>query len=278
MSRDFASRALPEARSRSLAEWVSMRSWWNMLLWGGVLYVAPIVFCTIIENVASQSLVVDGNGARAKLLDLLYFNFITILTVGYGDFHPEGIGRLLSVSEAVYGVGLFGLILTALATKLLSPRADSLVFSKFAYYCTEDERFLLIFVNTTDTIMANVDMSWYFKLGGDWPVTGPIRAPFITRSVQTFFLGMVPLQGIVEQLKDGDVLRFGISASLGFSTYSTAVQYHADEIIVLPNREELTAYGGFSSPDFRTDISEMFHYRPGHAPTLAEYVAAERGT
>jgi hypothetical protein len=200
-----------------------------------------------------------------------------ILTIGYGDIHPVGWGRAFSVAEGIIGVGMFGLLVAVVTTKLLSPRHDSVVFSRYGYYCTEEQRFLLIFVNTTNTYIVNVDMTSYFKLGGDWGVRHPIRTPFITTSVQTFFLDKEQLDNIVKLLKEGDVFRFSLSGQLGVYTYSVAVQYHADEIIVIPNREALTCYEGFRTPDFHTvNISEMFHYRPPSSLSLAEYVNRKR--
>lgn len=275
-NRDRTSTILPKKRSRSIAEWVAGKSWWMLILIGMLLYAAPVIVFTIIECCSPEALVVDDRGKRADAVDLAYFNFITLLTVGYGDWRPAGLGRLLSILEAVYGVGMFGLFLTAVATKLLSPRPNSLVFSKYAYYCTEQEMFLIIFVNTTSSVMVNVDMSWYFKLGGNWAVSRPIRAPFITTSVQTFFIGHVPVNEIISRFQKRDVLRIGISASLGFASYSASMEYHADEIIILPNRDVLTAFKGFWAPDFREEIGTTFHYRPDTAPTLEEYVDSVR--
>jgi voltage-gated potassium channel len=55
-----------------------------------------------------------------KLGDAIYFAFITALSVGYGDIHPEtGSGKLVSV-----GIGLIGMlfvgITVAIATRSLA--------------------------------------------------------------------------------------------------------------------------------------------------------------
>lgn len=275
----LASHDLPRKRATSFVELVSRSTIWQIVCVGIALYTVPVVVCTLIEALFlhfGHPLVYRGD-APATFLGLLYFNFVTIITIGYGDLHPAGLGCLFSVVEGIIGVGIFGMVVAAVTTKLLSPSHDAIVFSRYGYYCTEEQRFLLVFVNTTNTYMVNVDMTSYFKLGGDWSVRPPIRTPFITTSVQTFFLDEEYLQDIVRLLREGDVFRFGVSGSLGLSTYSAAVQYHADEIIVIPNRQVLTTYDGFHSPDFQSvDISEMFHYRPAHSLTLAEYVTRKR--
>ncbi len=279
MKASIASQVLPGKRGTSFVELISGSSTWQIVFSGMLLYILPVVVFTSIEALflLAGHPIVFAEKNPASLFELLYFNFITIITIGYGDLHPVGWGRLFSVTEGIIGVGIFSLLVAALTTKLLSPRKDSIVFSRYGYYCTEEQRFLLIFVNTTNTHMVNVDMTSYFKLGGDWGVRPPIRTPFITTSVQTFFLDEERLEDIVKLLREGDVFRFGVSGSLGVSTFSAAVQYHADEIIVIPNRRELVRYEGFHSPDFQSvDISEMFHYRPAESLTLVEYVNRKR--
>ena len=279
MNIGFASQVLPKKRGNSFVELISRSSIKHIVLIGMLIYFLPVIVFTLIDGFflcAGDPLVyVEKN--PASLFELLYFNFITIITIGYGDLHPVGWGRFFSVVEGIIGVGMFGLIVATITTKLLSPRYDSVVFSRYGYYCTEEQRFLLVFVNTTNTYMVNVDMTSYFKLGGDWGVRQSIRTPFITTSVQTFFLDKERMDDIVRLLREGDVFRFGVSGTIGLSTYSAAVQYHADEIIVIPNRDGLTRFQGFHSPDFHSiDISEMFHYRPAGSLTLGEYVDRKR--
>jgi voltage-gated potassium channel len=55
-----------------------------------------------------------------KLIDGIYFAFITALSVGYGDISPKTtIGKLLSVGIALMGV-LFVGITVAIATRALA--------------------------------------------------------------------------------------------------------------------------------------------------------------
>lgn len=281
MKANLGVNVLPKKRAISFVERISCSSPWWIVGVGIFLYIVPVVFFTMIEIISAHYgnplIVYAKDNNPVELIELLYFNFITIITIGYGDLIPVGWGRVFSVTEGIIGVGIFGMFVAALTTKLLSPRPNSVVFSRYGYYCTEEQRFLLIFVNTTNTPIVNVDMTSYFKLGGDWNTRPPIRTPFITTSVQTFFLDEERLEDIVNLLQEGDVFRFGVSGSLGLSTYSAAVQYYAEEIILIPNRHELTHYNGFHSPDFRSvDISKMFHYRPIESLTLTEYVNRKR--
>jgi hypothetical protein len=209
--------------------------------------------------------------------DITYFNFITILTIGYGDFVPVHFGRLISALEALLGAALFGLLISVVTAKILAAPANAVVFSRFAYYCTDDQRFLIVFVNTTRSLLENVDISSYMKLGGDWVVDVPIRTPFIGQSVWTFHMNRIQASKLVSELGKDDVFRCALTGQIGSTTFSAAIQYSINEILVIPNRDELTAFPGFWDADLASeDVIRMFHYHPNGAPTLASFVAAQR--
>jgi len=280
---DFASRELPKRRTGRRLRWLSDASVWRIASLGIVAYAGLVLVFSIIEilihKFGGEVVVhqVDKQIVPADNWETVYFNFVTILTIGYGDFFPVGFGRLLAVGEAMLGMGIIGVVIAALTAKFLSAPRESIVFSRFGYYCTDQQRFLLIFVNTTNNRMVNAEMASYFKLGGDWSVREAIRSPFITQSVQTFFMDKVSITELVDRLKDGDAFRFSLVGRLGDAAFSTAIQYSAEEIIVLQNREKLVAYPGFSPPDFNSpELVEMFNYRPENAPTLREFVEQQR--
>jgi|GEM_PF-3029769 len=273
---DFASTTLPRSRAFSFIEVVAARSARTILLAGLCLYIFPIAMITLAEYYWPSTLVFYGDKTPASLGDLWYFNFITILTVGYGDLHPVGMGRCFAVVEAVWGMLVFSLLIAALTAKVMSAPRNAIVFSRYCYYCTDQQMVLLIFVNTTRSILIDADMSSYLKLGGHWLVTHSIRSPFMTRSVQTFFIRKVPLDDIVTHLQVNDVFRFSISGKLCGASCSTAIEYDVSNIRVLQHREQLTQYKGLIEPTFKTDISEMFHYCPDRLVSLVDFVANKR--
>jgi hypothetical protein len=280
MSNDFGSSELPRKRLGWHVHWLAHSSWARILICGLMLYGVTVLFFSCIEAISlhfNHHLVEDSQGASAGFWDILYFNFVTILTIGYGEFTPVNLGRILSMIEALFGIGFFGLIVAVVTAKLLAPPRDTVVFSRFAYYCLEDQRFLLIFVNTTKDLLINVEMSSYFKLGGDWVVRPSIRSPFVGQSVQTFFLDKVPLEDLIRLLQPTDVFRLSISGRVGDVFFATPIEYSANEILVLPNRKVLTEYPGFRNPNFSSsEMAQMFHYRPDDAPSLDCYIAGVR--
>jgi Ion channel len=249
---------------------------------GLLLYVLVVAAVSLIEwslSTPSDAWVRGPYGPTTRWWDIVYFNFISILTVGYGDYSPVTHGaRFLTVLEAILGNAVFGLTIAAVTAKFLSPPENAIVFSRYAYYCTDDERFLVIYFNTSRTRLVNAEISSYFKLAGDWLVTPAVMSPFVTRAVQTFYTDGVPEKDIIAQLNDStDALRFGIRGQLGAGTASAAIEYTPSDILVIPNRQPLIAYPGFWDPDFRSkELQQMFHYFPQGAPTLWDYVSEKR--
>lgn len=268
MSHDSAIQELPRKRTGKLLALLSKHSIWRIASIGVLLYLAVVLMVSLTEFavlIVGYDGVLDENGVGVKsFLDILYFNLITILTVGYGDFHPVSYGKFLSVMEAFLGVVLFSLLVAVITVKALLPPRNTIVFSRFAYFCTHRECFLIVFVNTSNTSVGNVEISSYLKLGGDWEVKPSITAPFVTQSVQTFYIECKSTKEIIARLRDGDSLRVGIAGGLGFTSFSTSIQYHADEILVIPNRKELvTFFEPLWNPDFTSpSFQRMFHYEP----------------
>ena len=274
---------LPRNRSGrplTLLERLTMR---QLIGIGLLLYICIVLFISVLEyafHVAGYDFVFNNDSAATDFWDILYFNFTTALTIGYGDLHPVHFGKFISILEAFIGVALFSSMVAVLTAKAFLPPRNTIVFSKYAYYCTEPQRFLIIFLNTTESNLDNIEISSYFKLGGDWSVGPSITSPFITQSVQTFYIDECEESRVVRLLRRGDCLRVGIAGELGSANFSTSIQYNADEILVISNRSELvTFFEPLWRPDFTSpEFQRMFHYHPDGALTLREYVEAARAT
>ncbi len=89
-----------------------------ILLWFlFVLVVFPLVYYVLpffgIETVSEM---------ENKSLDFpsyLYFSIVTATTLGYGDFHPVGIGRIFASLEALTGMLMWAIFLVVFARKYM---------------------------------------------------------------------------------------------------------------------------------------------------------------
>jgi len=90
-----------------------------------VLYV--VIFCVlvVIESGAFLVLTAERSAPNANIQtasDAMWWVYVTITTVGYGDRYPvTTAGRLVGVMVMTMGVGLFGTLAGFIANKLLAP-------------------------------------------------------------------------------------------------------------------------------------------------------------
>ena len=98
--------------------WRSLRGIWNdqasrgILITAGLLLVAGTIIFMIIEGFS--------------LIDSFYFSFITLATIGYGDFSPStDLGKLVTVMYSIAGLGIMAALISAIATQRRSNRDHS---------------------------------------------------------------------------------------------------------------------------------------------------------
>lgn len=266
--------SLPKKRTGTFLAWVDRSSVCCLIFCGLLTYLVLVFLGSLVMWGLARTgidVVANGSTCTSDFWGLVYFNFITTLTVGYGDFAPVGPGKFIAVIESLVGVGLYGAVIALAVSKLLHPPANILAFSDYAYYSEKEQKFLIIYVNTTNRRLSNCSISSYFKLGGDWEVTYAVTAPLLTKAVQTFYIDFEKKENIINNLRSDDSLRVGIAGFLGSSQFSLEREYSAEKILVIPDRNELVEYKGFWKPDFRSEeFSSMFHYNPDNSFPLTK--------
>lgn len=81
----------------------------------------------VLEFVSIFILVTEHNDANANIKtasDALWWAYVTVTTVGYGDKYPvTNSGRIVGVLLMTIGVGLFGVLTGYLANAFLKPKS-----------------------------------------------------------------------------------------------------------------------------------------------------------
>ncbi|WP_099209265.1 potassium channel family protein [Thermococcus henrietii] len=62
---------------------------------------------------------VQGLSNSLSFLDYEYFSIVTATTLGYGDYHPIGVGRVIASVEALFGMFMWAVFLTVFARKYM---------------------------------------------------------------------------------------------------------------------------------------------------------------
>lgn len=276
MPETSASIVLPENYTNRFINFINGTSVTRLLIYGVLLYASVVIFSSILfygfatfghDVIAKDKIPVKNLGT------ILYFNFITILTVGYGDLAPVGVGRFLAVLEALTGVGLFGLIIGVVIIKFTNPSDNSIVFSRYCYYALDEKKFFIHFVNTNKKPLINVEMSYVVKIG-NWKVRPSITSPYVGKSVWTFFLpDVLPMEEFGNlSLRKDDGFKFGLKGSYGFANYVCYIKYFLDEILVIKSRDLITKLPILEDPVFGSqELEEAFHYTTEERKTFKEY-------
>ena len=267
------------------------------------MYIVVVLAMTFAQrlliNNGIQVVSADGR-CITDWVDLVYFNLVTVMTIGYGDYAPLGLGRILIAIEALAGVGLFGAVIGVVVVKAMLPRHDSVVFSRYCYFDKKAQRFVVQFINTTKTRLVNADMCSVLKIGrANWIVRSAYRTPYIGESGWMFsvnglweYLDKETLDAALAEkrfplkeidaflatviLYDDDGLKFGITGSHGFSVFSVAKKYSFSECWVVESKQVMSGRL-LLEPDFKSiEFASALHYVPQTRQTFQEY-AQERG-
>jgi voltage-gated potassium channel len=96
---------------------------------GSAMYMAIFLVVVVLEFGGISVLIAEGRSDNANIKtgsDALWWAYVTVTTVGYGDRYPvTNWGRFVGVLVMTVGVGLFGVLTGFLANAFLVPRSES---------------------------------------------------------------------------------------------------------------------------------------------------------
>ena len=267
--------------TNQFVEFVNGASNLKLFAFGAGLYLLVIAVASLTMYLSAQAglEVIQHNGKPiTDFPTIVHFNCITILTVGYGDFAPVGIGRFVAVTEALFGVAFLGVIIGVVVIRLTNASDNSIVFSRYCYYAKDEERFYVVFLNTNRRPLVHAEMSYVLKIG-NWVVRPSIVSPYVGASVWTFFLGGLPIKDIpfLDIHTEEDGLKFSISGRYGLSGYSAYVKYYLREIVVVKSRDDIITLPELKMPEFGSlRLEESFHYKPNDSVNFLEFAEGLR--
>jgi voltage-gated potassium channel len=82
-----------------------------------------ILLITVVSLLVLQAESYSPNANIVTEGDAVWWSFVTITTVGYGDYYPvTQVGRILGVVLMIFGVGIFGVLTTYFSSAFLRRR------------------------------------------------------------------------------------------------------------------------------------------------------------
>lgn len=92
------------------------------------LYLTVFMVIFVLEFAGISIAIAEAGKPGANIetaSDAIWWGFVTITTVGYGDYHPTtNAGRVVGIIVMFLGVGLFGVLTGFLANAFLSPGTE----------------------------------------------------------------------------------------------------------------------------------------------------------
>lgn len=82
-----------------------------------------------------------------QLAEHLYFSFVTQSTVGFGDYRPDGAGKLIVVIQTTLALLIFTVGTAAIVARLTTPQKDGVLWDKILVFNPSEKRFQTRFVN-----------------------------------------------------------------------------------------------------------------------------------
>lgn len=96
----------------------------RLLRHGAVAALELALLLAVFASVYQKLGIMDNSGPQSGVshayLDSLYYSVVTFTTLGYGDFYPRGVGRVLAGIQALTGYVILGVLASTLAS-VISP-------------------------------------------------------------------------------------------------------------------------------------------------------------
>ena len=108
---------------------------------------------------------------RRSFVDAIYYTFVTVTTVGYGDIHPESTaGKMMAILIILTGTGMFGGLVASMTEMLLNRRERSVRREKLnmviGAFFSEVGSTLLVYFSDLDSRVEQIKSDLVVK--GDW--------------------------------------------------------------------------------------------------------------
>lgn len=97
--------------------------------------------------------------AKPGFLDCIYFSFVTQTTITYGDYRPQGVGKLIFVFHTLVAIMFFSVLVGVIVAKVFLPSRTGIRVSKYVLFQPESKSFRFRFYNTQALALEDVTFS-----------------------------------------------------------------------------------------------------------------------
>ncbi len=206
-------------------------------------------------------------------IECLKFSFsIQFFSLNYDNYN--GITFIIIYIQSILNVILWGIYVSFLTMKFLFPSKQTIVFSPYAFYLTEENQFCVMLVNTTKSHLENLHFLTVEKYYRRHRNTRNTYLPYLKNSVLNLKIGETDILSCdpkdFDPMEDG--LKVSLSCSLPFSNYTISMKYNFFHIIMIENTE-FRDIPLLQEPDLKSDVFWSKFNQPITEPfeTLGDY-------
>lgn len=106
------------------------RLWVWIVLFFAMIFLFGLLFAVLSPLGHGMDDAGGGGDSRFDLGRGLYFSVVTVSSLGYGDVHPQGAGKVLAGIEVLLGLGMMGIMIAKLTSKRVSHFVSRLFVSE----------------------------------------------------------------------------------------------------------------------------------------------------
>ena len=186
----------------SVFGYVSLRKILVLLL---IVYFGMVIF---FAGIYYWFGLVKPNGTEIpapQFAEHLYFSFVTQSTVGFGDYRPDGAGKLIVVIQTILALLVFTVGTAAIVARLTTPQKDGVLWDQILVFNPSEKRFQTRFVNRLPVDLSMATLTFrlrYQRVTAEGEHKWSRKTVKALRSTISEIPTMYPLMASTEPIKE----------------------------------------------------------------------------
>lgn len=206
--------------------------------------------------------------------DLFFFALATQLPIGGASMDPVGICRWITIVQGIVGTAVFGIWVSLLLARLISPHPDTLILAPYAIFLVDEGKLAIMAVNTSGRALSNLTFGTVFKQRRRHVASTTESLPYLKDSV--LLIRVIKVGGFPPKYSEYDPSEDGLKVAIEYKSFvggaSVAKKYPMTRILIAEN-DNFMDRPEFQRPDLESsDFWRLFKEPTKPMKTIHDYV------